>query len=68
MCPTVPDPDLEMGGGAVSKKFFGWSKNKVVGGGPGPPRPLSLDLPLSYGDISELTQQDGRGKKTTNLV
>ena len=33
-----PDPDLEIrgGGGTVSKKFFGWSKNKVVGEGPSP--------------------------------
>ena len=50
MCPTVPDPDLEIGGGggAVSKNFFGWSKNKVVGGDPGPlgPSPWICHCPM----------------------
>ena len=65
-----PDPDLEIrgwGGGGL-KNFLVGLKIMWWGGGPGPPRPLPLDLPLSYGDISELTQQDGRGKKTANLV
>ena len=29
---------------------------------------LSCDLPLYEVDVSELSQQDGRGKKTANLV
>ena len=49
----MPDPDLEIrggGGGGVSKKVFGWSKNKVGGGAPGPLGP-SPGSATSYGDI-----------------
>ena len=49
----MPGPDLEIrwgvGGGGVSKTFFGWSKNKV--GGTRAPLAPPLDLLLSYGNF-----------------
>ena len=47
VCYSAGSRPRDKGGrGGVSKKVFGWSKNKVGGGGgPGPPRPLPLDLP-----------------------
>ena len=47
--PGHPDPEIKLGGGAVSKKFFSalwasvWSKNKS----PSPPRAPHLDPTLS---------------------
>ena len=51
---SVPDPDPELRGGAVSKIFFlalrpaVWSENKVVPGPPGPsPQSATVMLPVS---------------------
>ena len=65
------DPDLEIGGGGVgtvSKKLFGWSKNKVVGGGgPGPPRPLPWICHCPMETLVNLRYRTGEERRRQTL-